>query len=433
MFSCVNVALPSIQIRFSANAVLLSWVVMGYMLAAAVSMIPIGRLGDIHGRKKIFLIGAALFALTTLLAGLASSIHMLISMRILQGIFNSMKMVTSMAIITSAFPAGERGKAIGIVTGSVYAGHSSGPFIGGLITQYLGWNYIFLLTAPFAVIIFICALNMLKNERAEAMGEKMDLAGCALYGVSLILFIYGSSLLPQLKAVWLIAPGLAGMVVFILWERRVTKPIFDMVLFTKNRVFAFSSIAVLISYASVSAVAFLFSLYLQFIKGLSPGTAGGVLLCQPIVQILFAPLAGRLSDRIEPGIIASAGMAVTALSLFFFVFISPATPVYSIVLTLMLLGLGYSLFAAPNANAIMSSVESRHYGIASGMTSTMRLLGMVTSIAFATVLLSFFVGRVEITPDKYPELLKSVKTAFAIFSIVCAGGIYFSLARGRVR
>ena len=204
-------------------------------------------------------------------------------------------------------------------------------------------------------------------------------------------------------------------------------------LFVKNRVFTFSCIAMFISYASVAATAFLLSLYMQYIEGFSPQFAGFILLSQPVVQAVFSPLAGKWSDKVEPGIIASIGMAITAISLFSFVFLGYQTSVAYLFGTLMLLGLGYAMFSSPNINAIMGCVDSKYYGIASALVATMRTVGMVSSLAFAAVLFSVFIGRAEITPEKYPALLKSVRFAFGTFSIVCAIGVYFSLARGKLR
>ena len=433
MFSSINVALPSIQREFSADAVMLSWTVMGTMLASAIALIPMGRLGDIYGRKKIFMTGMVLFAITTLLSGLANSVQILVVMRVFQGIASSMRVAVGMAILASVYPTEERGKAFGISTAVVYAGLSSGPFFGGIITQHLGWRYIFFLTVPLTIFALIIALWKMKGEWAEAKGEKFDIPGCILYGVSLVLFIYGATKVPEVYAVWLVLAGIIGMTGFVFWEKYIKTPIFNVMLFARNRVFAFSGIATLIIYASVAAIAFLLSLYLQYIKGYSPQSAGFILLAQPIVQAVFSPLAGKLSDKIEPGVIASVGMAMIAISLLALVFLGYQTSLPYIVGALMIMGLGNALFASPNSNAIMGSVEKKYYGVASGMVATMRTVGMVISLAFAAVLFSVFIGRAEISPDNYPALLKSIRVAFASFSGLSAIGIFFSIARGKIR
>ena len=433
MSSATNVALPSIQRDFAADAIMLSWTVIGYMLASAVVLIPMGRLGDIYGRRKVFISGMLLFIIATLLSGLSISMNMLISMRVFQGIASAMRIAVGMAILTSVYPAQERGKAFGISSAAVYIGLTSGPFFGGIITQYLGWRYIFFLTVPLTLFVLIIILWKLKGEWADARGEKFDVPGCILYGISLVLFIYGASHIPDILGTWLALAGIAGMIIFIFWEKAIENPIFNVLLFIRNRLFAFSSIASLISYASVSAIALLLSLYLQYIKGVSPQSAGFILLSQPVMQAIFSPLAGKLSDKIEPRIIASLGMVITTVSLFSFIFLDYQTSLTYLVGMLMFLGLGLAFFVSPNTNAIMSSVDRKYYGIAAGMQSTMRTIGHVVSLAFAAVLFSVFIGRAEISIDKYPALLQSIRYAFVSFSSFCTIGILISITRGKIR
>ncbi len=208
---------------------------------------------------------------------------------------------------------------------------------------------------------------------------------------------------------------------------------FEVRLFKHNKLFTFSSLAALINYSATFALTFLLSLYLQYIKNMPPQYAGSILIAQPIVMAFFSPLAGRLSDRIEPRLIASAGMMMTAMGLFSFVFISTGTSIVVIILTLAFLGLGFSLFSSPNMNAIMSAVEKRYFGIASGTVATMRLLGQMASMAITMVVFVIFIGREPISPSNYDQFLKSVRVAFLIFSSLCTIGILFSMFRGEVR
>jgi MFS family permease len=227
--------------------------------------------------------------------------------------------------------------------------------------------------------------------------------------------------------------GAAGFAAFAAWELRVKSPVLNLRLFADNRPFAFSNLAALIHYAAVSAVGFLLSLYLQYIKGLNPQQAGLVLIAQPIIQAVLSPLAGRLSDRVEPRILASLGMTLTSVGLTWLIFINATTSLWAIVVCLMLLGLGFALFSSPNMNAIMGSVQRRFYGVASGTLGTMRLIGQMLSMGIATLLFALYIGRVEIAPENYSLFLASVKTAFAIFAALCVGGIFASLTRGRIR
>ena len=431
--SSVNIALPAIGLDFSMDAILLSWVPTSFLLAAAMFLVPIGRLADIHGRKKVFTLGISVFTFASLLAGLAPTSAVLIAARALQGIGGAMISGTGVAILTSVFPAEERGRVLGINVAAVYLGLSLGPPLGGVLTQQLGWRSIFLTTLPLGLAVIIFVLWRLEGEWAEARGEAFDLIGSAIYAAALIALMYGFSQLPDLAGAALIVLGLIGFLGFGLWELDSESPVLNLGLFRSNRTFTFSNLAALIHYAAVYAVSFLLSLYLQYLKGLSPQQAGLVLIFQPVVQFLFSPAAGRLSDRVEPRILASAGMVFTALGLLLLVFLSPATPLWAIVANLILLGFGYALFSSPNMNAIMGSVQRKFYGVAAGMLATMRLIGQMLSMGIATLLFALFLGPVEIKPDLYPLFAESVRVAFVVFAVLCVMGVFASLARGDIR
>ncbi|MEJ2156187.1 MAG: MFS transporter [Desulfobacteraceae bacterium] len=318
MISSVNVALPAIQKEFSADAVALSWVATALLLALAVFLIPMGKIGDIYGRKKVFTWGLGVYTFASLMGTFSISMPMLISVRVFQGFGAAMFVTTGMAIVTSVFPPKRRGRAIGIYVAAVYIGLSVGPFIGGFLTQYVGWRSIFALVVPFGMASVWVTLRFLQEEWADARGEKLDIIGSLLYGGSVFLLVYGASLLPHQLAAYLILTGAAMLALFVRFELRTSQPVFEVRLFSGNRMFAFSSLAALISYAATFAITFLLSLYLQYIKGFDPRTAGTILVAQPLVMAVFSPVAGRWSDRVEPRLIASAGMALTALGLVLF-------------------------------------------------------------------------------------------------------------------
>jgi EmrB/QacA subfamily drug resistance transporter len=433
MDSAANVALPAISQEFAMDAVSLTWIRTAYLLAAAMFLVPFGKLADIHGRKRIFTYGTAVFTFAALLIGLSTSGTMLISIRVVQGFGSAMIFGTGVAILTSVFPPGERGRVLGISVAAVYLGLSLGPSIGGLLTQQFGWRSIFFVTVPLGLIVIGFVVWRLKGEWAEARGERFDLAGSAVYAMALVALMIGVSRLPAVLGIGLIALGVVGLACFAAWEMRVRHPVLNIDLLTSNRTFALSNLAALINYGATAAVAFLLSLYLQYIKGLTPQGAGLVLVAQPIMQAAFSPLAGRLSDRVEPRIVASLGMALTATGLFLLVLVGPATPLWAIVVRLVLLGFGFALFSSPNMNAIMGSVTKRFYGVASGTLGTMRLTGQMFSQGVVLLLFVLYIGRVEIVPAYYPMFMTSFKVAFAIFTALCVGGIFASLGRGRVR
>lgn len=431
MGSAINIALPSIGQEFGMDAVLLAWITTSYLLAGTVFLLPFGRIADIYGRKKIFTYGMIIFTASSVLSALSTSAVILIASRVLQGIGGAMIFGTGVAILISVFPPQERGKVLGINVAAVYLGLSLGPFLGGLLTQYAGWRSIFWLNLPLGLVIITALFWKLKGEWAEAKGEKFDLSGSIIYGLAIIALIYGLTLLPEISGALLIGIGVAGMLLFIRWETRTASPILHMDLFRHNRVFAFSNLAVLISYSATFAVAFLLSLYLQYIKGFSPQNAGLVLVAMPTVQAIFSPYAGRLSDRISPQLLASAGMALITIGLGLLVFINQQTPVGFIVASLIVLGAGFALFSSPNTNAIMSSVAKKSYGVASATIGTMRQMGMMFSMGISMLLISLYVGRVEVTPQYHAAFTMSLKTAFIIFAVLCFGGIFASLARDK--
>lgn len=431
--STVNVALPSIGGAFSMNAIALSWVATAYLLTAAMFLLPFGKLADIYGRKRIFYIGTWVFTISSFLLGFSPSGGMLIAFRAIQGIGGAMLFGTGNAILSSVFPAGERGRVFGINVAAVYLGNSFGPFLGGIITHHMGWRWIFFLNIPFGLTIILLSLLKLKTEWADAQSESFDYVGSFVYSLSFLAIIYALSLLPFISGWLFIVSGLLGIAFFIKWEAQTEHPIIHVRLFNKNRIFIFSNIAALINYSATFVIGFLLSFYLQHIRGFTPQRAGIILVSQPIIQAIFSPFAGKISDRVEPRIVASGGMLLTAMGLFLLACIKENTPLMFIIMNLGLLGLGFAFFSSPNTNAIMSSVENRFYGVASATLATMRLLGQIVSMGIAMALFAIYMGRVEIVPLYYPQLLLSIKVTFTVCGFLCIGGIFASLIRGNLR
>jgi len=429
--SSVNIALPSIGIELSLNAVVLGWVATAYLLAAAMFLVPFGRIADITGRKRIFQIGIIIDAVASILGAASHSGAWLILCRALQGLGGAMIFGTGVAILTSAFPLRERGRVLGINAAAVYAGLAVGPLAGGFLTGHFGWRSIFLFNAFLGLVITVAVLWKLRGEWAEARGERFDFAGSVIYSMALVTIMYAFSVLPALWGVWLILIGVLGLVAFVRWEMRQEHPLLNIGFFRNNTVFAFSNLAALVNYSATFAVGFLLSLYLQYVKGFTPQHAGLILMAQPLIMVVCSPIAGGLSDRIEPRIVASIGMALTTMGLVMLTFLSSNTGLPFILISLVILGLGFGFFSSPNTNAVMSSVEGKFYGVASGTLGTMRLTGQAFSMGMVLLLFALYIGRVQITAEYYPLFLQSMKTAFAISAVLCFGGIFASIARGR--
>ena len=430
--SSITVALPAMASQFHVDAVTLGWITSAYIISAAVFIVPFGRYADIVGRKKVFLYGILIFTIASLACAFAPLEEILIVFRFLQGIGGAMLFATSVAIVTQVYGPGERGWALGITIATVYAGLSIGPFLGGILTDTFGWPAIFLINVPLGILTIVLTLRCIRHEWADAAGEPFDLRGAIVYGIMLFTLIYGMLMLPDPAGLAWIGAALAAAVVFYRLEMHRECPLMDLTVFSGNHTFVFSNIAAMINYGATFGVGVLLSLYLQYIQGFSAATAGLILVAQPVVQTVFSPVAGQLSDSIEPRIVATAGMVLTAIGLASFIILTPATPVWVIVASLMVMGLGYGLFSSPNTNAIMSSVEMKHLGIASGMVATMRSLGQLLSMAIAMFCFAIFIGTVTITPAVYPALMNSITIAFGVFTILCIAGVGASFVRGTI-
>lgn len=429
MGSSVNLALPVIGAEFAADAIVLSWIPTAFLLAAAMVAVPFGRISDIYGMKRIFSYGVILFTAASFLSAISPSALSLIIFRAFQGMAGGIIFVTGLAIITSVYPPHERGRAIGINIATVYIALSLGPVLGGVMTQYLGWRSLFFAMIPLGITILTITWWKLDSEWAASRGEKFDLKGSLLYSICLVMLLYGFSRLPTLRGIALVGFGIVGFAGFVMFEARVESPLLNIRLF-KNRTFAFSNLAAFINYSANFTVGFLLSLYLQFIKGLDPQSAGLILVAQPVVMAVFSPIAGRLSDRFPAQKLASLGMALCTTGLFILTFITAQTSTAVVSVGLVVVGMGFGFFSSPNTIAIMGSVEKRFYGVASAMVSTMRLLGQMLSMGLALMVFALMIGNVRITPVQYPALLNSIHTVFLICTVLCFLGIFVSLARG---
>lgn len=433
MMSAVHIALPTMGREFAMEAVLLGWVITAMTLPQAAVVLASGRFADIYGRKKMFLYGMALFTVSSFLCAIANSAVSLIAYRVLQGIAAGMVFSSQIAIITSVFPGEERGRALGTVMGAVFMGLAAGPFFGGALTEHLGWRSIFYISAFFCLVAVGLIFWRLKGEWGEARGERFDVIGSVVFGVSIVVLMYGFTVLPTTLGIVLVVVGILGMLAFVRWEARTDSPILNIGLFRQNTVFVFSNLATLIHFCAVFASVFLLSLYLQYTQGISPQTAGLIMLTQMVLMAIFAPIAGRLSDRVDPRIVASVGMAFIFVGLLLFVFLTEETTLGYVIAGLAILGFGSGVFSSPNANAIMGSVERRFLGVASGTQGTMRSSGQMLGMGIVMIVFSLYIGPAQITPENYPAFLVSVRLAYMIFAAISLGGVFAQLAGMRLK
>jgi len=424
--SSVNIALPQIAGELKLNAVMMSWVTMSYLLSSAVFLVPMGKMADRLGRMKIFLIGNIIFMLASFACIFAHTAGLLILFRFIQGFGGSMMVSTSMAILMSAFPPSERGKVIGFNVASVYLGLSAAPVLGGIITQAWGWRTLFLINGMAASLIVLVRFFYLRSDWKEAEKRPFDWKGVYWYVPSMLLLMYGISKLPLVYAACLILAGLIGLMLFIRQETRTTCPILEIALFRHNRVFGLSNLSAFINYAATYAVTFILSLYLQYVRHLSPREAGILLVAQPVLMALVSLFSGRLSDRMPPHWLASGGMAISVTGLAMMAFLTPVSSNGYLLSALAILGVGFGLFSSPNTNMVMSAVEQRYYGVASATIATMRNMGMMFSMAMATMSVHLFIGNRILGDTTIPAFMSGLKLIFLLFSFFCLLGVYSS-------
>lgn len=424
--SAVNIALPRIAADLGLGAVGMSWVTMSYLLASAVFLVPMGKVADKWGRRSAFIIGNIIFLLSSFACAFSQSEWFLISTRFLQGIGGAMMVSTSMAILMSAFAPSERGKVIGMSVASVYLGLSVAPALGGFITQYIGWRSLFLINGTVSILVAVLIYLSVKTEWKESADTRFDWKGVMWYVPSLTLLMYGFSKLPETDAIIMTTLGLAGIIKFLRDQYKIENPILNVRLFLNNRVFSFSNLSAFINYAATFAVSFVLSLYLQYTRHLTPREAGMILMAQPVLMAIVSVFSGRLSDRINARLMSAIGMAISAVGLFMLTLLGTSTSDAYILASLAVLGFGFGLFSSPNTNVVMSSVTKQHYGIASATLATMRNLGMMFSMAIASLAVHAFVGNRVLGDATIGSFMLASKTIFTLFTVLCVIGVFTS-------
>ncbi|MBY8999961.1 MAG: MFS transporter, partial [Candidatus Heimdallarchaeota archaeon] len=308
--SAFTLAAPSMGYELGISDATLSWIMTIYVLATAMLQIPFGKISDNYGRKKIYFLGMIIFSSASLVLGFMNTANAILIMRFVQGAGGALIFATGTAILTSVFPPERKGFAFGINIGSVYLGLTAGPSLGGLITDVLGWRWIFLSVVPFGIVLAILVMVLLKGEWKNYKKERFDWIGTTLYISTLFMLLYGFRSIPNIYSYILIGCSLITLGLFIWWEWRIDYPILQLRLFRKNRFFTFANLAAFSYYTATAATTFLLSLYLQNILFYAALIAGFILLARPAVQAILSPIGGAMSDKIDHRIITTIGVSI---------------------------------------------------------------------------------------------------------------------------
>lgn len=430
MGTMVNLALTAIGGEFNIGTHDLGFLATIFFLTSVMFLVPAAKASSLYGKKKIFQAGLVVVLFASLASSLSQDFIFLCITRAFAGAGAAMVSCTSISMLSDVYSPSERGKALGFNTASVYLGASLSPVLGGLLTDVLGWRSIFYIVVPFAILAILLMLRVDFQEHTETSG-RFDYLAAVIYGASIALTMLGVTELPELWAILLIVVGLVMLALFVRSQTKAKDPLMDLKLF-KNSRFNRSILAVALNYASTYSVSFFMSLYLQSIGQLTATSASLILLIQPIIQTFITPTAGRMSDTLDKRYLPTLGMSIIAVGLVLLLFVGVEPNFSLICIALAIMGLGYSLFSAPNTNAVMSYVRAKHYNDASAMISTMRQTGMLVSMGISMCIITVIMGNADnITPETYGSFVEVIHVAWCI-SIGCSVvGAIISWFRGK--
>lgn len=405
--SGINIALPSIADDFSADIPTVQWISLGYTLATSAMLMPMGRLSDMIGRKRVYLFGFALFVILAAIGGMSQTLGMLIAVKIVQGMASAGVQANSMAFITEVFPDNQRGKAMGMYMAIIGSGAILGPMVGGVLVTEFGWRSIFFAGIPVSILAMTAASLVLmgrtENQRVGGVGSSFDWGGAALSSGALVVFLLAMT--NGWKLGWTSPPIVAGFVAsvllvagFIFWELRARDPMLDMSLF-KNRVFSMAIGARFISFLGGSAIFFLMPFYLIQVLGYEARIAAFLLVPGAMGMLILGPVSGRLSDRFGTRWPATLGMVSSAAAMFTLSTVGTHSPPWHIVVGMILSGVGMGTFSSPNTSAIMGSLPRDRYGVVSGFVNLARTSANVSGVALATTLVTITMASQGFEPN----------------------------------
>lgn len=433
MVAGVNAVLPPLGESLGASARELSLLGAVYTLGLVVFQLAGGTLGDIYGRRRIFLFGLSLFSVLALVLGFIPYIDLFIGLRLFQGMGAAMLSSASLALLASAAPKEMRASYLGLSNVAVYAGIACGPPVGGLVAGWLGWRWLFWGTGLAALAAMCIMVFRVPLEWRTAGEEPFDVPGCLLYGGAMAALTFGASCIADdhLLGGGLFLLCLVLLACFVWRELRSPFPMVDVRLLRSNRVLSLSLVAAFVNYCSFFGMVFFFSLYLQVGRGFSVQEAGLLLALQAAVQSLSSPLAARLCDRYDQGLISTAGTVFCGLGLLSAAFLDMDSSLWVIVGAQCLIGAGVSLFALPNTTIILEAAGPQRVGQASGLVGTVRTAGMLGNLTIITLTLSLFLGHEPVGRDNIGAFLHCMRVDMVLFGVLSLLAVGCTLARNR--
>jgi EmrB/QacA subfamily drug resistance transporter len=423
----VNVALPSIQRDLKVDVSSLEWVVNAYFLTFAVLMLTGGKLADLFGRRRIFILGLVVFTLSSLACGLAANGETLIAARAVQGVGAALMNPATLSIITATFPPRQRGMAMGIWVGVSAVALALGPITGGLLAEHADWSWIFFINVPIGAFAILAARIVIRETKDTSLQQRLDLPGLATSGAGLLALTY--ALIEANAKGWTSAEILSlfvvaavGFAAFITLERRQRAPMLDLSLF-RNRTFTGANLTMLLVALAMFGVFFFVSLFVQNILGYSPVQAGASFLPMTLCIIFFAPVAGKLSDRIGSRWLMSGGMALVGVSLVLFSLLDETSSFWNLFPALLVGGAGMAMAMTPTTSAAMGSVPVDKAGVGSGVLNSSRQVGGLLGIAVMGAILGSYVSVSRTSPDFPAQFVDGFQAALHV-----AAGIAFAAA-----
>jgi EmrB/QacA subfamily drug resistance transporter len=435
--SIVNVVLPTITAYFAVDISTAQWVPMIYLLIISSLLLFYGRLGDIIGYKKIYLIGIVGFVIGSAMCSVAPSIYWLIAFRAMQGIFAGMMMSVPYAIIVATFPPKERGRALGINAISMAVGLAIGPLLGGFITALWGWRFAFLINVPIGILGFICGFHIVPEFRGQP--AKVDILGAVTAFIFLFFILFFVNRFQNVginyATTTMLIIGVLSFVGFILVESRSAQPMLNLVLF-KNLTFSFANLSALLNFMSQYVMVFVTPFYLQKVLKYPANKVGLVMAFFPLATMTVAPFSGYLSDKIGTKALAALGTGICAFALFLMSGLKVSSTSADVVLRLVLFGIGTGIFQSPNNSAVMGSSPKSYLGVASGILGIMRNVGMSLGIATGGIVLYSLVPAAIM---KNPALsgvdalsfLTGLSRAYIVGGILAGVAVITSLVGGK--